>query len=212
MIEKIKSIMKAYNDENYLAALALTLTLPDICAQVEFPEINYKNFGNGYVGKRYKKWFDLHLKQYFGESGTMSIEEDDTNLKYLEGKKKYVFDGKACYALRCSVLHEGNDDISSKTEAYNFLIYAKNPDNSLPISINSVFSHSHQTGEVKQVILLDLDEFCYIVCKEAEESYLSNPESYSRHSLPIKIVPLNTVEDIAKILENIGLDCFDNNA
>lgn len=40
MKEKILQIQKALNAEAYFPALALTLTLPDICGQVEYPTEN----------------------------------------------------------------------------------------------------------------------------------------------------------------------------
>ena len=58
MIQKLEAIKKAYSDGNYMAALALALTIPDICGQVEFPELS----GSRHVGERYRKWFDLRIQ------------------------------------------------------------------------------------------------------------------------------------------------------
>ena len=37
MLEKIEAIEKALDNKSFLPALALALTLPDICGQIEYP-------------------------------------------------------------------------------------------------------------------------------------------------------------------------------
>ena len=43
VLEKINAIRVALEKECYLPALALALTLPDICGQIEYPELIRKN-------------------------------------------------------------------------------------------------------------------------------------------------------------------------
>ena len=43
MIDKIVAIRKAIECECYLPALALALTLPDICGQIEYPDFKRKD-------------------------------------------------------------------------------------------------------------------------------------------------------------------------
>lgn len=85
MLNRINAIDKALNDENPHAALALALTLPDICGQMEYPGQR--------VGDRYIAWFDKFVAPQY----------------IIENKKQ--FDGKICYQLRCSYLHSGNTDV-----------------------------------------------------------------------------------------------------
>ncbi|WP_273832345.1 hypothetical protein [Guptibacillus sedimenti] len=42
MLDKIKDIKIALNNKSYLSALALSLTLPDICGQIEYPDLKKK--------------------------------------------------------------------------------------------------------------------------------------------------------------------------
>ena len=42
LLEIIKEIEKALDNEMFLSALALTLTLPDICGKAEYPELGNK--------------------------------------------------------------------------------------------------------------------------------------------------------------------------
>ncbi len=196
MLQKLEAIKKAYSDGNYMAALALSLTIPDICGQVEFPEINYKTFGKGYVGERYKKWFDLHLKQYYGEEEIMH-----TDLAALDNKTKRVFNADICYALRCAVLHSGNDDVARANSAYNFMIYATNIDIEVPISITGLSLSSHSTEEYRQVIVLDLYQFCNWISIEAEKSYNQNKNAFKKHMLPINYITIDTIDDIPNALK-----------
>jgi hypothetical protein len=43
--------------EAYLSALALTLTLPDICGKAAYPEIKT-------AGDRYRKWYDEQIGKH----------------------------------------------------------------------------------------------------------------------------------------------------
>lgn len=101
MLEKIKAIRKALQDENPYVALALALTLPDICGQIEYP---WKK-----VGERYKDWFDNNvLPQYYK----------------VNNELEFPFDGKVCYQLRCSYLHSGNSDVEKYIDTFE-LAYNK---------------------------------------------------------------------------------------
>lgn len=194
MLEKIKSIRKAYSDGNYMAALALSLILPDICGQVEFPSLS----GNGNVSKRYKKWFNLHLQQYYENDEIMH-----TDFIPLDNKKNCVFNADICYALRCAVLHSGNDDVDKVNNAFDFMIYATNMDIDIPISITSLGSTNCSTGEYRQIILLDLYQFCYWISKEAEKSYNQNKSKFEKYVLPIHYVTINKIEDIPNALKSL---------
>lgn len=61
MIDKIAAIRKAVESECYLPALALALTLPDICGQIEYPDFkrkdkNGKEFREG--RRQYVTWYN----------------------------------------------------------------------------------------------------------------------------------------------------------
>ncbi len=81
----IDSIEKNLHDKNWYAALILSLILPDICAKIEG---NYTN-----SSKRYPEWFN----------------------KYLKGKYNGFLSGKDCYALRCSLIHEGSSNTENQS-------------------------------------------------------------------------------------------------
>lgn len=192
MIQKLEAIKKAYSDGNYMAALALALTIPDICGQVEFPELS----GSRHVGERYRKWFDLHMKQYYGEDGIMH-----TDLSSLDNKMERVFNADICYALRCAVLHSGNDDVNRVNKAYSFMIYATNIDIEVPISITSLSLSGKSSDEYRQVIVMDLYQFCYWISEEAKKSYAQNESEFDKHILPISYITINSREDIPNAIK-----------
>jgi hypothetical protein len=81
------AIAKAVTDKNWLAATALSLTMPDICGRMEHPKHDSE--------RRYKAWWDKYLL--------------DT---YRGGADNVVFlSGADAYALRCAYVHEGGENI-----------------------------------------------------------------------------------------------------
>jgi len=146
MIEKINEITKAIKNECYLPALALTLTLPDICAKVK-----YNTTGRS----AYIKWYDEYVKPlYF-------IKDEDSS-KFLQ------FDGKLCYALRCSLLHEGNFELRDKKSK---LIVDK-----FKLHINKIYgnfniNNSYYEEDGYNVIDLDIYGLCYYICYAVKEFY-----------------------------------------
>ena len=91
--EAIEAVRRAVADRNWLAALALALTFPDLCGKVETPAAR--------SGERYARWFDKWLASSFKVLGVGAPREIELT-------------GDDCYALRCAFLHEGRDDITQQ--------------------------------------------------------------------------------------------------
>lgn len=97
MLENIISdVDKALDAEAYLSALALMMTIPDICAKAEYGDSLKRN------SDRYIKWFE----EYIGQYNRAPIEEGETIMPYLSGE--------IAYRLRCSILHEGHPDVDKE--------------------------------------------------------------------------------------------------
>jgi hypothetical protein len=79
----LDSVRNAVDSQNWLAGLALTLTLPDICASIQYPD----------VPKRYNKWWSDNFEQSY---------------RYGNAPNDYVT-GAEVYCLRCAYLHQGGD-------------------------------------------------------------------------------------------------------
>ena len=133
MTEFCDSVEKSIADENYYAALIVSLTLPDIAGWIENPNAGSRD--------RYVDWF------------TKFIEPKYTST--IRGKTHCFLNGSDCYALRCSLLHEGRDDTSSQrahdaTERFQFYVPERN---------NKV--HCNKAGKKLQ---LQPDLFCRDIC------------------------------------------------
>lgn len=87
-------IQNCLNSELYLAALAVSLTIPDICGKAEYPRKGNRD--------RYTQWYD-----YFVKAKYRSIETSySADMPYLSGE--------VVYSLRCSFLHAGNPNIEKE--------------------------------------------------------------------------------------------------
>jgi len=85
----LNSIQGSVANRNWHAALALALTIPDICGQIEYPAWA----GPGNTGRRYPEWFDNWVKEKLFRIGHQG--------------KEFPMSGTDCYALRNAYLHTG---------------------------------------------------------------------------------------------------------
>lgn len=143
LIDKINAISKAIECECYLPALALALTLPDICGQIEHPD--YVDERGQRQGRRqYITWFNDHVKSY--------------------PSSDFQFDGRLCYALRCSLLHEGNFELKDKNG--NLLV------DKFKLHIDKAYGRhnihcSYYEENGKKIINLDAFGLCFLICMSA---------------------------------------------
>ncbi|UYZ85346.1 hypothetical protein MTZ49_07305 [Entomomonas sp. E2T0] len=144
MLKKIEDIKKALEAKAYLSALALTLTLPDICGKIAYP--NDKN------GERYIKWFNENLTKYDYP------KEFDEKLK---------FDGKKCWKLRCAFLHEGS--INGIPDIDKFELSISKSFNGLYGA--SKYSINGNEENPSYAIRLDIAQICFRIYSCAEAFY-----------------------------------------
>ena len=93
----LEDIILAKNSGAYIAALALALTIPDVCGQQQYGK---KKFGQHYID-----WFDSWVYQFYSFP-------DSTNSYISKSVSASKFDGQKCYALRCALLHAGNTELN----------------------------------------------------------------------------------------------------
>jgi len=89
----IAAVTLSCTQENWYSALYIALTMPDICAKLEDPGLNG-------AGGRYKAWFDTYLKPTYKSE--------------FHGPDFHFLTAGDLWALRCSLLHEGTDEISAQ--------------------------------------------------------------------------------------------------
>ena len=130
MINRITDEMKkCVENECYIAALALALTLPDTCGKAEYPlEKSTK--------KRYIDWYNEYIGKY-----EKSPNEDFPLMPYANGE--------IVYSLRCQLLHQGTPDIEQKNVKEE---RCKVDHFSLTISDPSIGGSSHVTYNMNNVV------------------------------------------------------------
>lgn len=89
-----QDVRDAVKYRNWYSAIALALTLPDICGKIAYPQMKGS-------GKRYERWFN----EWLGEQNRFTTND---------GQEVVMLTGGDCYALRCAYLHRGGDDISDQ--------------------------------------------------------------------------------------------------
>ncbi|PEP49713.1 MULTISPECIES: hypothetical protein [Bacillus] len=152
MDKLIKEIMSSLDNKNYLSALALTLTLPDICGKIENPDKG--------VRERYTKWYNEHIYKY----------EWPDEIKDLD-----KFNGDAVYKLRCNLLHDGSSDIREHMKKQHNQKESKNFVFELTDTMTS-YSKSLEDSEddCSIRIRIGIIDFCRKVCLVAENFYNKN--------------------------------------
>lgn len=140
----------------YLGALALSLIIPDICGQIEFPQFKKKN-GQRLIGKQYETWFNKWIGQY------------EKNLNNRDGMP--YMSGELIYALRCSFLHAGNDDVSDEYKDFtlNNFILKMEEKNEFDTYIDSACIITDNDGEKYSYIRLDVRNICNKIVMAAEK-------------------------------------------
>ena len=182
--EKIKDIRNALDNECFLSALALVLTLPDICGKVEFP----KEVGR----KGYIDWFDKYGLPYYQDNSEYDNEYEGTQ-----------FDGKACYSLRCAYLHSGNMDIENgklrvKINQFDLCI-SSTKDSGIYVDKCGVIT-SNYSDEIVYSVRLDVRKLCKVLC-DAVEKYIKDfqdKEMFKEHEVRI----INLEEEMYRINSN----------
>ena len=165
MVDKIiDDINKSLDVEAYWAALALVLTLPDICAKAEYQN----RYGNR---ERYVKWYDEHI----GYSEKPSYEtKNDIEMPYLSGE--------VIYQLRCAVLHEGSATIKKdkieeeRCKITKFVILVEKEKEFNVYS--DVHKYENENGEENKEIYVSIRRLCMIITRVAKNYYNSNKEKF----------------------------------
>lgn len=164
ILKLIEDIEKALDHDCYFAALALALTLPDICGKVEFP--NYKHT------QRYIEWFNKYI----------AVTEQCPDYQYVP-----YLTGKIVHKLRCAILHEGNPNISEKEgkdECFQIdqFVLIREKKNAFDIYGDSAhmswYTDGTSEGKTKCVYKMNIRRLCLILCSCAKGYYKENKEKF----------------------------------
>ena len=94
MNELVTAIESAIADKNWVAALFVALSIPDICGYLESPSER--------AGSRYERWF----QEYAAARYSMRSGPEQEHIQFLLGSD--------CYVLRCALLHQCQETISEQ--------------------------------------------------------------------------------------------------
>ena len=130
MQDLIDAIYKSLESENWYSALITSLILPDICGRIQYPNMKSKG--------RYIQWFN----------------------HYLLGIYKNFLTAPDCYALRCSYLHDGSDNILDQKarKILDYFVFTTTPSHCNYFNVN---------GET--FLQLNVKQFCNDICTSAEK-------------------------------------------
>ena len=163
MIDKIiNDIDVSLENGAFLGALALALTLPDICGKAAYPSMK--------VGERYKKWYDDYVDAILKP---FSPEAED--MPYLNSEM--------VYSLRCSFLHQGtpNIDTTAVTEdrcKVDKFILVVEDESDVDQSLSHV-AYGKDFEIVNRELTVDIRTLCYSLKKAAKEYYESNQSLFN---------------------------------
>lgn len=169
MIDRIvKEIDSSLKNENFMAALSLALTLPDICGKAEYP-----NEGNG---RRYIQWFD----EYIGKYEIPPDVHDKENPSRIVNDTMPYMSGEIVYSLRNCFLHQGTPSIDKgkirepRCQVTHFVLTIAGATNggSSCIERNCFIDGERRTLEINLVNL------CCKLCLVAKSYYEDNKEKF----------------------------------
>lgn len=156
MYQYLDSIRISLATNNHFGAIAMALTLPDICASVDAE--------NGFTSpEKYSKWFDEYLSETF------------TQFFNDEGLSNVIFGPQECYAARCSFLHNGIRIIKHQGS----LGYASHPTVSSVNFMSLGYGKYMRNGDA---LTLDVKFFCENMIKAVEKWMIDIKGDESKHS------------------------------
>lgn len=176
-LHRIEEVELNIRDERWQSALALALTLPDICGGIAFPDL-VKKYRDGRVqldrqknptrdvGSQYIHWFDEYAGDFFKVS-----PEDET--PYICGER--------CWQLRCEYLHQNkgffNDEKANEIRFH------------LGINCGTSVCQMDQTSSSNGMtdIRIDIEQFCSRMCQAAKHFYQkeSREKNFSLYQTPV---------------------------
>lgn len=175
-LHRVEEIEWNVADGRWQSALALALTLPDICGGIAFPEI-VKRHRDGRVkldrqknptrdvGNQYIRWFDAYAAIFF------KLSPEDA-VPYISGER--------CWQLRCEYLHQNKGFLNEEDEdTVRF---------HLGVNCGSSICRMEQEQSSKEnEIRIDIEQFCLRMCMAARSYYdaAQQKEDFSLYHTPV---------------------------
>lgn len=154
----IDDINRALENEAYFAALALALTLPDICGKAKYPNENNR--------KRYISWYDEYVSKY-----------EQCPCDICQKNKMPYLSGEVVYQLRNSFLHQGTPNVDknkirnefNKFDKFILVIEEKNE--------FDIYADASLVG-MERVYIVNVRRLCLILTLTAKRYYDSYKDEF----------------------------------
>lgn len=185
MLDLIEEIEKSITVGNLRCALGMALTLPDICAHVEFPDEKRSQI-------RYENW----CKKYLFNQGYLPSHEVDRSIPSDQWKKIRAIEPEMCYKLRCAFLHSGNLELN-QLKNDDFPVFNLQITSTKENGIYTGMNMKDQAGELKE-LKIDIRLLTRVLCNAAKEYYESCPKKDQLKNHHVNIVD---IEQEAKLIE-----------
>ena len=169
LLRLVEDVERAIDHECFFAALALALTLPDICGKAEYPSEDN--------GPRYRKWCREFVCGEHPESDPCS------------GDMPYL-DEKMIYSLRNLFLHQGTPNIKTsnswdeRCKVDHFSLEIVDPGGA--DGEFSVVAYSGYPSIVRREIQVGVRDLCYRLRIAAKKYYEENPDKFTFFDFDIK--------------------------
>lgn len=171
MLNRIAEIRSCINHDLYEAALALALTLPDICGKVEYP--------NAKVGPRYRDWIINFVDNNVFYDSCFDIINLNQTFEPLTASD--------IYNLRCSFLHNGDDDLQQgvrpRIDQYQLVKPGVLGVDNNGKDYGYMYQIREENGQQIHLAKINIKYFCEMLCDYAEKYYhMKNPEDFEEHT------------------------------
>lgn len=161
-LHRVEEVESNIEDGRWQSALALALTLPDICGGIAFPEY-VKRYRDGRVmmdrqknptrdvGTQYVAWFDTYAAPFFKQSP--------------KDEAPYIC-GNRCWQLRCEYLHQNKGFVNEGDETEVHFHLGVNCGTSICQQEKVVTINGNRMD-----IRIDIEQFCWRMCQAARSYY-----------------------------------------
>lgn len=176
-LHRIEEVELNIEDGRWQSALALALTLPDICGGIAFPEI-VKRYRDGRavldrnqrptsdVGNQYIRWFDTYAAPFF------KVSAQDIS-PYICGER--------CWQLRCEYLHQNKGFANTEDNTSIRFHLGVNCGTSV-CQLDRIGSDNSLTD-----IRIDIEQFCRRMCQAVRAYYeaVDTEKDFNLYNTPV---------------------------
>lgn len=165
MVKRIvKDIESCLENDCPFGALALALTLPDICGEAEYPEAKRSS-------QRYIPWYNEYIGKYERDRSS-SLGDAPEELPFLSGE--------LVYQIRCRFLHSGEIDfkkekVSDKqNQNLEFFLELRNHNDILSISTSADVQIGKNGNVERRRYTIGVEYLCKLLAYASMDYYEKN--------------------------------------